>query len=251
MSGSKLVRSSPDLIAAYHVLHRLSAPRHPPNTLKTLDRFHDRCPIPSAKGPDRHGSHRDSPVRDPSIHSFQDHFLLRTHPTKARGQPAFMIVTLQGSKALNGDVGTRSIDTDMTHRPGRSFDPPSDLVTSMPQHRMHSLFTMTNNPRRTPSPARQSRCREARRTREDAFRSWTDRQSSRRTPARPTEWWSLTDSNRRHPACKAGALPAELRPHSCGRSPQGVASQNSDARWWAWEDLNFRPHAYQARALTN
>ena len=22
-------------------------------------------------------------------------------------------------------------------------------------------------------------------------------------------------------------------------------------RWWAWEDLNFRPHAYQARTLTN
>jgi hypothetical protein len=21
--------------------------------------------------------------------------------------------------------------------------------------------------------------------------------------------------------------------------------------WWAWEDLNLRPHAYQARALTN
>jgi len=21
--------------------------------------------------------------------------------------------------------------------------------------------------------------------------------------------------------------------------------------WWAWKDLNFRPHAYQARALTN
>ena len=21
--------------------------------------------------------------------------------------------------------------------------------------------------------------------------------------------------------------------------------------WWAWEDLNFRPHAYQARALTS
>ena len=27
------------------------------------------------------------------------------------------------------------------------------------------------------------------------------------------DWWSLTESNRRHPACKAGALPAELRPH--------------------------------------
>ena len=30
------------------------------------------------------------------------------------------------------------------------------------------------------------------------------------------EWWSQTGSNRRHPACKAGALPAELWPHSFG-----------------------------------
>lgn len=42
--GSKLVRSSPRLIAAYHVLHRLSAPRHPPNALLALDRSHDQCP---------------------------------------------------------------------------------------------------------------------------------------------------------------------------------------------------------------
>src|ERR1700752_3552041 len=42
--GSKLVRSSPRLIAAYHVLHRLSAPRHPPNTLKALDCSHYQCP---------------------------------------------------------------------------------------------------------------------------------------------------------------------------------------------------------------
>ena len=37
--GSKLVRSSPWLFAAYHVLHRLSTPRHPPNALKTLDTY--------------------------------------------------------------------------------------------------------------------------------------------------------------------------------------------------------------------
>ena len=42
--GSKFVRNSPWLIAAYDVLHRLSAPRHPPNALKTLDRSHYRCP---------------------------------------------------------------------------------------------------------------------------------------------------------------------------------------------------------------
>ena len=31
-----------------------------------------------------------------------------------------------------------------------------------------------------------------------------------------------------------------------GSSPSGQPQS-----WWAWEDLNFRPHAYQARALTN
>ena len=40
--GSKPVRGSPWLFAAYHVLHRLSAPRHPPNALKALDRSHRR-----------------------------------------------------------------------------------------------------------------------------------------------------------------------------------------------------------------
>ena len=42
--GSKLVRSSPWLFAAYHVLHRLRVPRHPPNALKALDRSHYQCP---------------------------------------------------------------------------------------------------------------------------------------------------------------------------------------------------------------
>ena len=41
--GSKLIRSSPKLIAAYHVLHRLCMPRHPPNALITLNRSHCRC----------------------------------------------------------------------------------------------------------------------------------------------------------------------------------------------------------------
>ena len=39
ISGSKLVCSSPELIAAYHVLHRLSAPRHPPCTLSSLTKL--------------------------------------------------------------------------------------------------------------------------------------------------------------------------------------------------------------------
>jgi len=36
-------------------------------------------------------------------------------------------------------------------------------------------------------------------------------------------------------------------------APMGPARRlrHAGERWWAREDLNFRPHAYQARALTN
>src|SRR5437868_9185906 len=97
--------------------------------------------------------------------------------------------------------------------------------------------------------------------------------------AKPEAWWSQTGSNRRPHACKARALPAELWPHFLKRpachdcqprlrqpvfaqvgyaghaSPfvlRGCATRSPKGEaWWAWEDLNFRPHAYQARALTN
>src|SRR5262245_56210478 len=87
-------------------------------------------------------------------------------------------------------------------------------------------------------------------------------------------WWSQTGSNRRPPACKAGALPTELWPRASGVLVSGLLACRAAAPggshrrlrlrygaaaftrcasegWWAWEDLNFRPHAYQARALTN
>ena len=47
--GSKGIRTSPTLIAAYHVLHRLCMPRHPPIALKTLDCSH--CQYPSKPEP--------------------------------------------------------------------------------------------------------------------------------------------------------------------------------------------------------
>ena len=70
--GSKLVRSSPRLIAAYHVLHRLSAPRHPPNALKALDRSHDRCPptIASSKAAADHPTTRSKKQKDRSSSPF-------------------------------------------------------------------------------------------------------------------------------------------------------------------------------------
>ena len=41
---------------------------------------------------------------------------------------------------------------------------------------------------------------------------------------------------------------------TAGNLRYGMACRPKPRRgegWWAWEDLNFRPHAYQARALTN
>ena len=49
--GSKLVCSSPRLNAAYHVLHRLSTPRHSPYALNSLNRFHYYQKMPLLSGP--------------------------------------------------------------------------------------------------------------------------------------------------------------------------------------------------------
>lgn len=52
IAGSKDVCSSPTLIAAYHVLHSLPVPRHPPNALSSLTEklfcFTDRQIVPSS-----------------------------------------------------------------------------------------------------------------------------------------------------------------------------------------------------------
>ena len=77
-------------------------------------------------------------------------------------------------------------------------------------------------------------------------------------------WWRWTGSNRWPPACKAGALPTELHPQYNWRfniaywkfrlylSKLIFNLQLSiiNSTWWAWMELNHRPHAYQACALT-
>ena len=47
--GSKVVRTSTGLIAAYHVFHRLYAPRHPLETLVTLDSSISRGLLPTRR----------------------------------------------------------------------------------------------------------------------------------------------------------------------------------------------------------
>jgi hypothetical protein len=70
--GSKGARPSPRLIAACHVLHRLSVPRHPPDALKTLD-----LSIPSKST--RRGK---TPARDSREDTFR---ILELCPIRADG----------------------------------------------------------------------------------------------------------------------------------------------------------------------
>jgi hypothetical protein len=52
----------------------------------------------------------------------------------------------------------------------------------------------------------------------EAKRPLARKQRAKRAIAQTRLWWSLPGSNRRPPACKAGALPAELRPRSFQRA---------------------------------
>jgi hypothetical protein len=173
--GSKPVRSSPKLIAAYHVLHRLLAPRHPPDALLSLNHSHYRCP------PARRGW---APVRPGHLRpDRKDQLASKSTPRRHTHAPA---------------AHAQRQDGFALHDVRQPADPFEKGVSE------------------------------------------TDLPDLGKTAA-PTRWWSQTDSNRRHPACKAGALPTELWP----------LNWSNASKWWAWEDLNFRPHAYQARALTN
>ena len=65
------------------------------------------------------------------------------------------------------------------------------------------------------------------------------------------EWWRMTGSNRRPPACKAGALPAELIPRMRQSIEDHVPQCLALVSWWVWLDSNQRPPPYQDGALTD
>ena len=99
--GSKFARNSPKLFAACHVLHRLSAPRHPPNALITLDRRH------SVQGQAAPHNGLLLAVKYPQDHQTASSAILRSrvphpiHPVKQQSQlprTSFTIAVSQHSK---------------------------------------------------------------------------------------------------------------------------------------------------------
>ncbi len=232
--GSKVIRTSPRLIAAYHVLHRLSAPRHPPNALKSLDRSHYQCP--SLKH-----------CRPNSVIGLQQ-MAIATAPSSSLLRP-------EGRKGFSGKHRQKDQLQDLSV---------GSAVRPCP-------FPPAKGELNSPNPANQTNLYLLHDVIEPAHEGSDGHLAINGTfmgklalkvasSSAPHRWWSQTGSNRRPPACKAGALPTELWPPiRCHVQRPGKGQKLSacpacpptqTTEWWAWVDSNYRPHAYQACALT-
>ena len=190
--GSKGARPSPQLIAACHVLHRLSVPRHPPDALRRLISASSTREAPRTEAsalPDTSSVHR----------------YLSPQPEQSSPQN-------QSGRTPQAQDGDRSVFAFSSQCP---ISAAACATSASPSGPAISVLSRSSSPSAAYRASRHLR--------------------PRRALSSHTIWWRRTGSNRRPHACKARALPTELR-------PQG---------WWAREDLNLRPHAYQARALTS
>jgi hypothetical protein len=163
ISGSQVVCASPELIAAYHVLHRLLAPRHPPCALSSLTGKND-VSLVLGESVKRSLAIRES--EDPKIDNAR-----------------YPIRSLQLSKIK-----------------------PRDLPREGAANHVRGSFGGDNRDRtgnlRLAKPALSQL-------------SYIPESSFRPTPL-----------------------------------PKRPVLHSAKAAWWAWVELNYRPHAYQACALT-
>jgi hypothetical protein len=104
------------------------------------------------------------------------------------------------------------------------------------RNRMNVLFTMSNNP---PRNGRQGNARTGPNAAEPKPDSPQDANRRTKSPHDPNGG-----------ARRDRTDDLMLAKHALSQLSYGPI-EDAPRKWWAWEDLNFRPHAYQARALTN
>ncbi len=173
-------------------------------------------PNPSARGPtSRQGLGKPARNMSPA------------NPPKEPGAaaaPIFIQKTISSSKHTRRPIQRSPIVIAAPQSPK-----PAQPKPKRPQdNQSHdSLGCIPSSPCATPRPSHRPRGRK-RQAKQTSHAASAGRDRTRAiASARP--WWSLTGSNRRHPACKAGALPAELRPLTRTRtrqtSPPGLRDQ--------------------------
>jgi hypothetical protein len=190
--GSTIARISPQLIAACHVLHRLLAPRHPPNALIALITNHT-CPH---AGPSPTHVSVQPKLKCPATttsHSFVHAASQPTEPLARLRQPRHVVTNHSDSPVkqhalrldpFRGSCRTANLSCRGTCAPSRE-QPRFSPLAARPsrqnfQHHAHSL-------------------------------------------------WRRSVSNRRPPACKAGALPLSYAPETSqdipAREPEALVGQ--------------------------
>ena len=218
--GSKPARGSPRLFAACHVLHRLLAPRHPPDALAFL------------------GPHQRQPHHTP--HQVYD---LGGDPARGRTAPT---KTKQDAAAAAGEQFQRQLAT-TSARP-----------IAWPK-RQAAKHTHANDARPAADGRREagraSTCRRpshARRTRREIAPACpqTGTSSPPHDVQRTIPRHAAQAPNRaRRRGDGAGVSLRDGRART--RATTAASLPRGSEAWWAWADLNGRPHAYQACALTS
>ena len=207
--GSKPARGSPRLFAACHVLHRLLAPRHPPDALAFLD--------PPQRQPHRTATRsatRGDPAREHSARErcsgrcrgpFQRqlHYKCCRPPRRAQQAASIPMPNTRPARRRKKKGRTR-----MTCRRPPRHDAWAGSLLPCP-HDGHLITTY-------------------------------DVQRTDAAAPRPTD----RAGGRANGALRFG------RPGQA-RATTAAPPRRGSAAWWAWADLNGRPHAYQACALTS
>ena len=150
---------------------------------------------------------------------------------------------------LGNDLGRRRTNIDL----GKTY-----YVLDLPVAGRSSAVTrpadLSSARRRHANKSLHSRCQSARRT---AFASGETglMRSSGQMPDCTMERLSWDGGARRDRTddLKLAKLPLSQLSYGPSLNPPDpqTSPKAQSQSWWAWEDLNFRPHAYQARALTN
>ena len=221
--GSTIARISPQLIAACHVLHRLLAPRHPPNALIALNTYH-QCPHAGPSPTQRSSAYQTKTQTGDS------------RPGKSRGDRgqaqlthSLLFTTPPVQRRALAPHNTAGLVTNQSDSPVKQH---ASQVRSIADHHQaaNPLCSGTHPIRRTSRPSTNQ--------------------------ANPLETVGIEPTA---PCLQSRCSTTELRPHIPGPqpnhqdkpgSPLTLPEEPSD-QWWAKEDLNLRPHAYQACALTN
>jgi hypothetical protein len=128
--GSTIARISPQLIAACHVLHRLLAPRHPPNALIALNTYH-QCPHAGPNPTMQSSAYQTNELR-PAIHAPAKPWQSRSRSNSASLIHSFVHDTTIPHKALaphsTAGLVTNQSDSPVKHHASRIRSPQEPIT---------------------------------------------------------------------------------------------------------------------------